>query len=57
MKTDQIYQILSAGKATTISLDPDLKTEINRVQLDSMVREARKHLTLKKRVHLIMIRE
>ena len=55
--TDEIQRIVKSGKPTVITLDPNLKDTINRSQLDTMIREAKKHLAMKKKVQLVMVKE
>lgn len=55
--TDEIQRIMKSGKSTVITLDPSLKDMINRSQLDTMIRDAKKHLGMKKTVKLVMVWE
>ena len=58
MMTDkEIQEVLGRGKPTTYSFDPNIKTEITRATLDVAVRDIKKHLSGKKRVSLIIVKE
>jgi hypothetical protein len=57
MKKDDIQKIISSGKVTAISIDPDIKTEISRKMIDGMAADMKKHLQRKKKVHIVLIRE
>lgn len=57
MKKDDYSKLLSLGKATSITMDPDIKTEISRKQIDGVVADVKKHLAKRKKVHVIVIME
>jgi hypothetical protein len=57
MKKDDIQKIISAGEPTIVSIDPDIKTEISKKQIDDIVKDMKKHLSKKKKVHIVLIRE
>ncbi len=57
MKKDDIVKVIMAGDPTIVSIDPDIKTEISRKQIDGFVRDMKAHLFRKKKVHIILIRE
>lgn len=57
MKKDDIQKIISAGDHTIVSIDPDIKTEISKKQIDGIVKDMKKHLSKKKKCHIILIRE
>lgn len=57
MKKDDIQKIISSGDHTVVSIDPDIKTEISKKQIDGIVSDMRKHLNKKKKVHIILVKE
>ena len=57
MRKDDIYKIISSGETTNVTIDPDIKTEITKKQIDGIVSEMKKHILKKKRVHIILVRE
>lgn len=57
MKKDDYSKLLSLGQATSITMDPDIKTEISRKQIDGVVADVKKHLAKRKKVHVIVIME
>jgi len=57
MKKDDIQKIISLGEPTIISIDPDIKSEISKKQIDVLVSDMKKHLSRKRKVHIVMIKE
>ena len=57
MKKDDIQKIIDLGEPTIVSIDPDIKTEISRKQIDGLVNDMRKHLARRKKVHIILVKE
>jgi len=57
VKKEDIQKIISAGEATMVSIDPDIKTEISKKQIDGIVSDMKKHLQRKKKVHIVLIKE
>ena len=57
MKKEDILKIISLGEPTVISIDPDIKTEISRKQIDGIVNDMKKHLSKKKKCHIVLVRE
>ena len=57
MKKDDIQNIISLGESTMVSIDPDIKTEISKKQIDVIVNDMKKHLLRKKKVHIVLVRE
>ena len=57
MKKDDIQKIISLGDTTVVSIDPDIKTEISKKQIDGIVADMKKHLLRKKKVHIVLVRE
>ncbi len=57
MSKNNIQEIMSLGKPTTISLDPSFKNEIIRSQMDGLIRDGKRHLASRKKIHLILIKE
>jgi hypothetical protein len=57
MRKDDIQKIISSGEPTVVSIDPDLKTEISKKQIESIVKDMKKHLSNRKKVHILLIKE
>ena len=57
MKKDDIQKIIDLGEPTVVSIDPDIKTEISKKQIDGIVGDLRKHLNRRKKVHIILVKE
>jgi hypothetical protein len=57
MKKDDILKVISVGEPTIVSIDPDIKSEISRKQIDDIVKDMKKHLQRKKKVHIVLVRE
>ena len=57
MKKEDISKIIDLGEPTIVSIDPDIKTEISRKQIDGIVGDMRKHLAKRKKVHIVLVRE
>ncbi len=57
MKKDDILKIISLGELTIISIDPDIKTEISRKQIEGIVTDMKKHLSKKKKCHIVLVKE
>jgi len=57
MTKDEITRLLASAKYTTVSLDPNVKDHITKRQLDDVTRSARSHLSARKKVHLVVVRE
>ncbi len=57
IKKEDIQKIISTGEATMVSIDPDIKTEISKKQIDGIVSDMKKHLQRKKKVHIVLIKE
>ncbi len=57
MKKEDILKIISLGEPTVISIDPDIKTEISRKQIDGIVNDMKKHLSKKKKCHIVLVKE
>ena len=49
IKKDDILKIISSGEPTIVSIDPDIKTEISRKQIEGIVSDMKKHLAKRKR--------
>lgn len=45
------------GETSTFSIDPDIKNDITKKQIDGIVSDMRKHLLKKKKVHIIIVKE
>lgn len=57
MKKDDIQRLINLGETTLVSIDPDVKSEISRRKIDSITSDMKKHLSRKKKVHILLIRE
>ena len=57
MKKDEISRIIASGKTTIVSIDPDIKTEISRKQIEGIVTDMKKHLSKKKKCHIVLVKE
>ena len=57
MKKDEISKIIASGKSTIVSIDPDIKTEISRKQIEGIVTDMKKHLSKKKKCHIFLFKE
>lgn len=57
MKKDDIQKVIALGDPTIVSIDPDIKTEISKKQINGIVNDMKKHLTKKKKVHIVLVRE
>ena len=57
MKKEDIQKIISLGEANVVSIDPDIKTEISRKKIDGIVKDMKKHLLQKKKVHIVLVKE
>ena len=56
-RKEDIQKIISTGEATMVSIDPDIKTEISKKQIDGIVSDMKRHLAKNKKVHIILVRE
>ena len=57
MKKDDILKIISSGEPTIVSIDPDIKTEISRKQIEGIVTDMKKHLSKRKKCHIVLVKE
>ena len=57
MKKDEISKIIASGESTIVSIDPDIKTEISRKQIEGIVTDTKKHLSKKKKCHIVLVKE
>jgi hypothetical protein len=57
MKKDEISKIVASGETTIVSIDPDIKTEISRKQIEGIVTDMKKHLSKKKKCHIVLVKE
>lgn len=56
-KNPEIDNLISAGKPSVITIDPNIKTEITRRRIDTLSKEITAHISSKKKVHVILIKE
>jgi hypothetical protein len=54
---NEAQNVLSKGQVRLVSLDPDTKDQINKSNLETLVREARTHLLKRRKVHMIVVKE
>lgn len=57
IKKDDILKIISLGEPIIVSIDPDIKTEISRKQIEGIVTDMKKHLSKKKKCHVVLVKE
>ena len=57
LKKEDIQKIISSGEMTIFLIDPDFKNEISKKQIDDIVKDMKKHLQRKKKVHILLIKE
>ena len=57
MKKDDMHKIISSGEPIIVSIDPDIKTEISRKQIEGIVTDMKKHLSKKKKCHIVLVKE
>ena len=57
MKKEDIQKIISLGESDVVSIDPDIKTEISKRKIDGIVKDMKKHLLQKKKVHIVLVKE
>jgi len=57
MKKDDFSKLISLGQVTSITMDPNIKSEITKKQIDDMVLDVKKNLTKRRKVHVIVVRE
>jgi hypothetical protein len=56
-KNPEIDSLISAGKPSIITIDPNIKTEITRRRIETLSKEITAHISSKKKVHIIMVKE
>lgn len=56
MTDREIRQILSLGKPVVFTIDPNLKTEIQRATLNQLIASAKKSLSSKHKISLILVK-
>ena len=57
MKKDNIQKVIASGEATTVSVDPDNKTEISRRKIEGIIADMKKHLLKNRKVYIILVKE
>jgi hypothetical protein len=57
MKKEDILKVISLGEPIIFSIDPDIKTEISRKQIEGIVTDMKKHLSKKKKCHIVLVKE
>ena len=56
MTDKEIKQILSLGKPVVFTIDPNLKTDIQRATLKQLIEAAKKSLNAKTKISLILVK-
>jgi hypothetical protein len=55
---NELKQLLSSGRSETYEFNPQMKNDINRTNLEKMVRDIRNHMTQKKKgVSVIVVKK
>ena len=57
MNDKEIKELLSRGSFSTITFDPSLKNEITTSSLNAMVREIKGHVSRKRKVSVVLVKE
>lgn len=57
MKKNDIQKIISLGDSTVVSIDPDTKTEISRRKIEGIITDMKMHLSKRKKVHVVLVKE
>jgi len=57
MTDKEIKELLAQGAPQQFSLDPNMKNDITRSTLDSIIREVKKHLSAKRKVSVVLVKE
>ena len=57
MSDNEIKTIMSLGSSKIFTVDPSHKDMISKATIDALVREAKRHLATKKKVHLVLVKE
>ena len=57
MNDKEIKELLSRGASSRVDFDPSLKNEITRSSLDGMIREVKGHLSRKRKVSVVVVKE
>jgi 5S rRNA maturation endonuclease (ribonuclease M5) len=57
IKKDDTLKITASGEPIIVLIDPDIKTEISRSQIEGIVADMKKHLSKKKKCHIVLVRE
>ena len=57
MNSGDVVKVVGLGDTQIITIDPDIKTEISKKQIDGIVSDMIKHLLRKKKVHIIVVKE
>lgn len=53
----EIKTIMSLGSSKIFTVDPSHKDTISKTTIDELIREAKRHLALKKKVHFVIVKE
>jgi hypothetical protein len=57
IKKEDILKVISLGEPIIVSIDPDIKTEISRKQIEGIMLDMKKHLSKKKKCHIVLVKE
>ena len=57
MNDKEIKELLSRGSFSTITFDPSLKNEITTSSLNALNREIKSHVSKKRKVSVVLVKE
>ena len=57
MSEKEIKTIMSLGSSKVFTVDPTQKDNISKTTIDALIREAKRHLALKKKVYFVLVKE
>lgn len=57
MSEKEIKTIMSLGSSKVFTVDPTQKDNISKTTIDALIREAKRHLASKKKVHFVLVKE
>ena len=57
MSDIEIKTIMSLGSSKIFTIDPSHRDTISKSTIDALIREAKRHLASKKKVHFVLVKE
>jgi hypothetical protein len=57
MMDKEVKELLSRGSVSKVAFDPSLKNEIIRSSFDTMTREIKGHISRKRKVSVLIVKE